>query len=231
MMGAFGRSFFCGFRVQIKAEDGPVGRLAEICSYIGVSFFEITRMAAENHEQVFCLSEEQEEYFCQHPCDYAFFDELMKRKLPMQIRDDYKLTKKNVAAILRRLETHALIERQTGDRVKLMVEGTHNWLHGGPMQRYFFYEENITFLSTTIRQLGPNLPSDHFITGADRRVLPTTLTDFIKELRETFVRFRKKAQTEESLLPAESLVSVKWLACLAPYQLPFRRYLIESSED
>lgn len=59
-------------------QDGSIGRLVDVCNFIGISFFEITRMAAEDREHTFGLSIGQEEYFCENPVDYAVFDELLK---------------------------------------------------------------------------------------------------------------------------------------------------------
>lgn len=209
----------------LTADDGAVGRLAEICDFLGISFFEIARMAAEEREQVFRISDAQEEYFCQQPADYAFFADLLKGRTPAQIREEYGVTKARAGEILRRLEAACLIERLAGDGIRLLVEGTHNWIHGGPMQLRFIAEDNATFLEFVAAKLGPSFPDDHFFTGADRRVSEATAKDFIRELRDTFIRFRKKAQTEESLMPEDKLIAVKWVACLAPYVSSFGQYL------
>jgi hypothetical protein len=160
------------------------------------------------------------------PEDYAFFEALLGGASPEAVAARHALDARRTAGFLKRLEELGVLDRLPAGRVRLRVQGTHNWLHGGPMQRRFITEENIAFVEECERHLATAAQSrEHFLTSSERRISKESLALIVIELRETFARFRRMAQRDELLEPSDRLTSVRWLALLAPRPGTFERHL------
>lgn len=206
----------------LSADDGHVGRMASICDFLGVSFFDLARLAGEDREETFRLSTEQEEHFCAHPEDYGFFDALLRRQSVSSIAAKFSLKARHVQSILRRLERTGVLERAAGNEVKLLVRGTHNWIDGGPLQERFLGDETSAFIKSAMARISD---LNVFTTSSERRVSAENLRDMVSEMKNLFVGYRRRAQTEEALLPADQLIEVRWTCGIAPWPASFEQYL------
>lgn len=198
------------------AKDGSIGRIAEICSALSISFADLVEQSKNQGEHVFALTLEQETFFASHPSYFAFFQELLEKNLsPKEVRTKHGINQHSVAKYLRQLDKMGLIEWLPYDRVKLKVQGTQNWLDGGPLQQKFLPADNLAFLKNVEKNFQKE---SHFLTTSNRHVHPETLRALISELRPLFSSFRKRVYRDEVFYPKSELISTKWLMGIAPHQ-------------
>jgi DNA-binding Xre family transcriptional regulator len=198
------------------ANDGSIGRITEICSALSISFADLVEQSKSKGEHVFALSLEQENFFATHPNYFAFFQELLEKNLsPKEIRTKHRISQHSATRYLRQLDKMGLIEWLPSDRVKLKVQGTHNWLDGGPLQQKFLPADNLAFL----KYVEKNFQQDsHFLTTSNRHVHPETLRALISELKPLFSSFRKRVYRDEVFYPKSELIPTKWLMGIAPHR-------------
>lgn len=198
------------------ATDGSIGRVAEICSALSISFADLVEQSKNQGEHVFTLTIEQESFFASHPNYFAFFQELLEKNLsPKEIRTKHGISQYSVTKYLRQLDKMGLIEWQPSDRVKLKVQGTHNWLDSGPLQQKFLPADNMAFLKYVEKNFQQDL---HFLTTSNRHVHPETLRALISELKPLISSFRKRVYRDEVFYRKSELIPTKWLMGIAPHQ-------------
>ena len=93
------------------------------------------------------------------------------------------------------------------------------------MQKRFLAERYAAFLDDVANNATTSTLQNQFFTASDRRISPKTMQEFVRELQDLFARFRRKAQTDETLMHAGELIDVQWVACLAPSKGWFSSYL------
>jgi transcriptional regulator with XRE-family HTH domain len=209
----------------LTADDAPLSRLVEICSALNISFFQIARVAGEEREVSFRLKTEQEDFFCDHPGDYAYFTELLSGKTKDEIDKEYQISKRKSSEILKRLETNGVIRRLPFDKIAILYCGTHSWLHGGPLQRKFGHDQHVRFLTKVMKELDNDGSKGISIGSSHRYISQESYKEFRHELDDLFARFRKRAHTDETIFPRQKLRQIRWLHCLAPDPSYFSSFL------
>jgi DNA-binding Xre family transcriptional regulator len=198
------------------SDDGSVGRVAEICDALSISFADLVEQARSHGESTFTLTYEQEAFFAENPSYFAFFKQLVDAGLtPKEICTKHRLSAHSLPKYLRRLEGLGLVDWLAGDRVRLKVRGTQNWLSRGPLVKKFLHAENLAFLA----YLEENFDREsHLFTSSTRRMHPETLRTLNMELRSLFASYRARVYRDEVFYPPSELVDTKWLLGLAPFQ-------------
>jgi DNA-binding Xre family transcriptional regulator len=196
--------------------DASFSRVVEICNALGIAFADLVQQAQDQRENVFVLTFEQENYFATHPSYYAFLRALLETHGDLkELLQRLKLNESSTMKYLRKLEELKLLDRLPKGRIKLKVDGTHNWLDGGPFQKKFLKTDNrdfIEYLSTAFQQ------ERHYMTTSDRHIHPDTFNSLLSDLKGLASQYRKRAYRDELYYPKKDLIQVKWLIGAAPYQ-------------
>ena len=203
------------------SHDAAFSRIIEICAAIGISFSDLVQESQERKESVFSLSEEQEQFFAKNPNYFGYFNELF-HSTPQEIQSRKNLTSRSTAKYLKKLDEMKLIDWLPSNRIALKVQGTQNWLHGGPLQKQFIQEDNISFIKYLNQQVGKE---KHFFTTSDRLIHPETLQSFLVEQRALTQEYRKRAYRDEVCYPRNALLQAKWLFGIAPYAKDWSLYI------
>lgn len=197
------------------ASDGSMGRLVEICEALEISFADLVAQTKRATEPVFELSEEQEEFYAKNSDHHFFFQELVDAGLSFQeIQVKHELSKASAAKYARQLEKLGLADWLGGDRLKLKVKGTLNWLDHGPLFKKYQRASDVAFLDHMLANFGKEL---HFLTSSERRLHPHTLQALATELQSLLRSFRGRVYRDEVFYPNSQLVPVRWLIAIGPY--------------
>jgi transcriptional regulator with XRE-family HTH domain len=200
--------------------DGSVGRIEEICESLSISFADLVEQARSRGETTYELTYDQEAFFAENLNYYAFFKELSFFRLtPQEIRSKHGLNANSLPRYLRRLEKLGLIEWLPGDRVKVKVQGTQNWITNGPLVKKLARAENRAFF-TYLEEIfikDPKSRDSHLFTSSTRYMHPDTLRALNSELKELFETIRARVYRDEIFYPKHELVPTKWVLGLAPY--------------
>ncbi len=198
------------------SSDASFARIIDICSALGIAFADLVQQSAEPKESVFTLTHEQEAFFAAQPAYYAFLRGLLETSSdPAMLRKRYKLSDSSLRKYLKKLEQLRLLERLPKDQIRLNVQGTHNWLEGGPFQKKFLKTDSREFVEYLTGTF--HLPR-HFMSTSDRRIHPDTFASMISDLKGLASTYRKRAYRDELYYPANELTQVKWLLGASPYQ-------------
>jgi DNA-binding Xre family transcriptional regulator len=211
-----------------KGAECPASRLFAICDLLGVPLASVVEIANDKKERTFSLTEEQEEILASDERLYAFFDLLVEGKSAETIRQEFNLTLSEVRGFVVDLKEMNLATIDRFGRVLLKVQGSHNWREKGPLSRKYSLQQYLDFLKYLEQNPEPaQQKGQQCLTSSWRRVTRATLREFTQETHELFASFRRRATREESLFPQEHLVSVQWLAAIAPYPSFAERILRE----
>jgi transcriptional regulator with XRE-family HTH domain len=197
----------------IHGDDYSLTKLAEVCEAIGVKFFDLMRLAEDEAEETFQLTLEQEELLAANLKHLKFFWDLVDGRSVAWIKKRYGLTDRQFRGYLKDLEEFGLIERLSGDEVRLKVVGrAHTLLSGGPLNRVIGAEDLRRFTEHILARQ----PGTHsFSTSSGTQLSKKSIDEFIKEGEALAAKFRLVSQRECSVLPETELVKVRWLVGIA----------------
>lgn len=213
-------------------EDGSVGRIAEICDVIGVNFFRLAEFSNERREKQFKLDESQELFFAENPWVYGYFNLLLRGRTPGEIATQFGLSPARIHALHRDLEAQALIERMEGERIRVLVNGAHNWIEGGPLALTLGPKFVVAFVEHCLKsQAAQHLEDKPFITSSLKQVSPETAKSFVDEMQDLLKNFRRRAEIDQTLLPYERLVSFQWVVAMTTLISPFEQHLLDFARD
>lgn len=197
------------------AEDVSFAKLQQICRIAGISALELVAMVQSGGEESFSLSREQEEYFSRNERLYDFFVLLLKSGSLKYSVEKGRLQKENIPRFLRELDKLDLIELPAGDSVRVKKRGVLTWIKGGPLQKSFMRRQHARYLDAFERQIQSPLA---FLASSQRYLRPESVEEMKRDLDFVVQKFRARAYREETVYPESQLVSVAWLAGLAPYE-------------
>lgn len=112
-------------------------RLEAICGLLGMSVYELTRLAQETAEEVQELSLAQERTLAEDPMLLTYFYMLLNGWTPDQVKKDFGISDRRSGRYLHELERHGFIQIPPSGRPRVLVSQHITWRPGGPIrQRY-----------------------------------------------------------------------------------------------
>ncbi len=113
-------------------------RLEEICEVIGVSIYEVCRIAENIPEQPGNhLPHELEEILTSDPKLATFTYLLINDWTVTEILADYNFAKTDIQSYLKLLETYQILERHPHGRIRMLVPRNVSWIPNGPLERQY----------------------------------------------------------------------------------------------
>ncbi len=200
------------------AEDGSLGRITEICEFLGISFFDLVELSHDEPAPDFRLTIEQEEFFAENISYLNFFTKLYEDKWSCEkIQTEYKLSNKSIFKYLKKLDELDLIELRENNRFSFKVSGTICWIMGGPLQEKHLLEDHLQFLDHVWKN---RESKDHHSHSSNFYVSQKTIRETRSALKEVEDDFYKKATRESMIKNPENLIHVRALLAFGPFPKP-----------
>jgi transcriptional regulator with XRE-family HTH domain len=198
----------------LNGDDCSVSRLVEICSELGVKFFELMQLANSEQEHSFTLTEEQEQFFVDNPEYHAFFDAIRLEDLE-EIRKKHKLSERSVFLYLKKLDEMGLCELYEGNRFKLKVSGSNSWRGLGPLSKTYTKKNTLEFVNHLFDRFDSGSMNDSLWTMTDTCVTKESYAELRAELREIAKRYSNRAERDKAFFPKEQLTNIMWMLAIA----------------
>lgn len=201
-------------------QDATVARLIEVCSTVGVDFFELVRLTETPQEKNFGLTPEQDEFFASYPEYFAFYVKLRNNETIEEIREKHQLTTQSVYKYLRQLDKLGLIELGANNHFRLVHLGGLNVSRRSKLMIRLGKEMSDELYDFSIAEEGDGPLC--FWTGSDGLATGTTLKEFKQDLSALLSQYRMRAHREGELLPRKDLVPFAWrMSIAAPFSYAF----------
>ena len=169
-----------------STKELTMSRLEQICGVIDLSLFDVLKLASPNHEHMASiLSLEQERALAEDARLFAYFYKLCLGLGPSEIRAQFGVSPKVESRFLIKLEKLRLAERQVGEKVKLMVGRSLDWMKKGPLVQKYGAQAKREFISSEFQEkseLFEFFPL--FVSPETSRVIFRKLERMAAEIRE-----------------------------------------------
>lgn len=192
----------------MRARDLSLQRLSRISEALGMDLFDLLALAGQGREQSFQLSIEQEAALVDEPLVYAVWQALRHGHPADAVAAAYQLDPARWLQILLRLDALALIELHPGERIRLLHSGVLNWRRAGPLAR----QERPRFMAWCAQQLQEG--TGRLATSSERSVSPAFADEAAAELAALARRWRDRAYRDETSLPPEQRIRIRWVLLL-----------------
>ncbi len=200
-----------------------VKNIFEICSVIGVSFFDVVAHAQHDEEVDYVLNLEQEKSFAKAPGLFGFLKQLHSGEKPTTLAKVWNLNSKELFKILRKLEQLDVLEIFEDNKVRLKTRGNIRYSHQGPLAKAILRPQISQFLDHVDATLKNKDVCYHSV---EVELSENHIKEFVKEIHELGSKYRAKALRDKNLMASKKLKSVRWLFAFAPYQTNWQRYLL-----
>ena len=109
---------------RIFSEEAcSLARLSQFCDAIKVSLSDLVRSAADTTPEYFLLPKAAEAFFADNLDYFVFYRQLEHEQTTEAMQEANDLSPKEMNRYLKKIEELGLIERQPGDKIKLMQKG------------------------------------------------------------------------------------------------------------
>lgn len=207
------KRIFSGESVSLK-------NLLLICDLLNISILEVAAIAKEDNKAEYILNKGQDEFFFENPRLYSIFIDLYRRITSVEVKKHWKLTEDEFFKILRKYEKLGLVELYPDNHFKFNMTGIIRAPANGKLRKIFF-EQNLDFLDYV--QTSPQ-SSEHIIQTSEILLSNENIKSLTRELEELGQKYRAKAFTDETILPANKKKSIRLLIAMAPYQTDWKKY-------
>jgi len=194
-------------------QDTSLARIIEVCSIVGVDFFELVRLTETPQEKLFDLTPEQDEFFASFPGYFAFFVKLRNNETIEDIKEKHNLTDKSIYKYLRQLDKMGLI--------RLGANNYFRFVHQGGL--------NVSRRSKLMVRIGKEMWDELYEfsigkeadgalcywTASDGLATTATLKEFKQELSALLSQYRIRSYREGELLPRKDLIPFVWRVSVA----------------
>lgn len=203
-----------------SGENASLKKLLLICDLLNISLLEVAAIAKEDNKTEYILNKGQDQFFFENPRLYALFIDLYRRTSPIEVKKLWRLTETEFFKTLRKYEKLGLIELYPGNHFKFNMTGIIRAPANGKLRKIFF-EQNLDFLDY-VQTSQQN--SEHIIQTSEILLSNENIKSLTRELEELGQKYRAKAFTDETILPANEKKSIRLLVAMAPYQTDWKKY-------
>jgi hypothetical protein len=204
-------------------EPCNIAKLMAICELAGISFFDLTALAAKPSEEAYRLNEEQERHFASYPGQHAIFRELARGRSPDDVRAEWGLDKRKLYRVLRQLEELKLLEVLPGNKVRMLAKGMIRMDEDGPFARTVLFQQNVDFLQHVQAHVREKEVCYHNVECA---LTPALVKDMVEEIHALGRKYRIQAQQAAKVGRAAELRNVRWLFAFAGYRTDWTSYRV-----
>lgn len=198
-----------------RDKDCSLSRLNEICDLIDLSLYDLLDFAKNYNEPLAKLSYQQQVYLGANPYHFNFLILLTTDHSIAQIQQTYELSEMSVFRYLRDLDGEGLIELGANNEFKLLIQGKLLMQLHGPVHRNIL-EKNVQFLNYVVQHDGEKGTQ---FSSAFRFMSEHTLQALNQDLSNLSREYRKQSYQDETFLPKEKLIPVKWTTLVSPFNI------------
>ncbi|MEN0066801.1 MAG: helix-turn-helix transcriptional regulator [Myxococcota bacterium] len=211
-----------GVKKVLNAEDGSVSRLLRICESLELSFEDLVAEAANPPGEPVLLNEEQQTFLVRNPGYYFFLESLWANRFDVdavvEAHDLDPDSTHRYLMTLQRLELVVVTDRRVRpfhrDRLGLQMHAELGHVVIRTLQDALLdhARERIT------NREAHDLPG-HTELGLGRfRLLPSSILEFKRALRETMDAFSQRSRSESARHSPTDLVAVGAMTVMAPFE-------------
>jgi len=198
-----------------KEKDCSLSRLNDVCEAIDISLYDLLDVAREFSESMTSLNDDQQIWLAMNPSHFHFLFFLTSGYALPDIQEKYQLSEATLFRYLRDLDRQNFIELSAQNQFRLKVEGKLLMTLNGKLSKLvrfrnhdfldyvFDYHDDVnTWFSSSFR----------FMSADTLKALHSDMEDIMK-------RYRKAAYQDESILPRERLLPIKWSTVAASFDI------------
>lgn len=191
----------------------PLHRLEEICEVMGLSIFDLMRLASdiESDRDAHRLTIDQEKVLANDADLLIGFHLLLNGWTHAQIRQSYRWSEPQLIKILTRLDKAGLIELLPGNRVLLKTATVIHWRPDGPVRQRYQQTVLTDFLKHPFDQPNEVLAFEVFeLSTSTVHLIRRRLENLRKEVAE-FAAMDRSVPTDEKESVALLLATRTWV--------------------
>lgn len=122
-------------------------RLETICTYLGTDFTSLVTAMDKEAERIDQLSFEQEQELVKNPRLLCFAHALFNKWSFEEIINTYDFSEHEAIRLMAHLDRMGLIDMQPGNRYRLLISRSFDWIKAGPIQIFFEKELQADFFN------------------------------------------------------------------------------------
>ncbi|NRA68210.1 MAG: helix-turn-helix transcriptional regulator [Pseudobacteriovorax sp.] len=191
-----------------------LARMEEVCNLIGISIYEVCRIAESIPGQsVSHLPYELEDILIKDVKFATLTYLLINEWQVKQILADYRFTKEEVQGYLKILEDYQILERHPNFRIRMLVPRSVSWIPEGPLENHFRDWVKKEFLNDAFQdEMSLFRFSSGELSERSQKILH-------RKIKETIDLFDELASFDASLDRSET-ESVGMITAIRPWSLP-----------
>ncbi len=203
------------------SDDLSFAKLKEICEVLDIHVFDFLHSVSDRKAQTYSLTEEQEQYFCQHMDCYYFFSSVSEDTSEEDIATKLNLTRARIHQYFRQLEKLNLVQPRLNGNYRFLNSGSLTWLRGGPLQRQFMDRRHTQYVKCFSKKLeNPNC----FLTSTEGRLSASSIQEMARDMAFLREKYGNRAHIEQLSHLDSELIGVAWLMGVSPFKRNLRQY-------
>lgn len=178
--------------------DMSLLRLEQICALLDLSFLELTRAShrpATSKPRE--LTDEQELALADTPAALNFFYKLLQEWPVGKIEAEFNIDQKQSSKLLAFLERLKLIDREAGDRIRLLVDNRVAWRKHGPLWKRYRLEIQRQFFNAKFNEEGAKIGFEVAELSLEARGLLLQKLERLKQEFESLAELSKQTPDKE----------------------------------
>lgn len=199
-----------GLKKVLNARDGSFERITEISRELGVA---LSDLLEEKSSEIYPVSftPAQQELFLKTPLAFEVFWKLVYERRTLEaITTAKKMEPKEIAKILRALDSLDLVQWKPGGKVRVPDVVPVSWVGDGPFLRKIFREWSHRFIDT---MAGPERHPDRCFFFRYLQMTEETYRDLLKAQADLELEYLKRS-VREMQMGFTTLRHVRWLAAI-----------------
>lgn len=126
-----------GVKKIFISNDCSYSRLNEISEALEISLIDVLSSSLDNEIKEVRFTLEQEKYFIKHPVLFSFFWKLIQERESVEsIKNEFKLSEKEVFLFLKKLDDFGIIELHAKEIIKIPKMEKVVWKGNGPLMKW-----------------------------------------------------------------------------------------------
>ena len=205
-------------------ESFSVKRLDKVCELLNLNLSDLVHLMELNIELTERLDLDQEQELVSDLRLLLVAILLMNKLQFSDIIDIYDISETEGIRLLARLDRMKLIELQPGNRVKLMLSPSFEWLPGGPIQQFFESRVQQEFLQSSFNRPGELRV---FVSGMIPR---SANTEMIRKM-QNLAREMNEINREAESLPLDQRFGTSLMMAIRPWEIDVFKQLRRGPDE
>ncbi len=202
----------------LSGRDASFGKLWRLCEAAGITLLDLATVAARYGIRSYCLTLEQESVLAEDPRLLMIFRILETKEKPSAVRTRCGLSVAAFTLVLKKLEKAGLIERMSGDQVRLLTPGNHiEWRTDGPIFKRYAGRQVLALVDHVINS---RLPNENYRYATLQKLSRESYQELLTRISLLHREFLDRSRVESVMTPHSELTPVTWLMAGLPISTP-----------